>query len=227
MNAIRSALVRIALLALCATLLPALGAAMAQGMRPLAMAAATLPGTMPARLRLFAKRAEQSFGADAPAALALYPHATVAEAKASAEYLLGDLVVTWPTLKWANLLAESGKTATYVYLFAKTPPPEYPFHVPAHGAEIVYAFNNLQAFPWSWDAMDRQIAQTMSGDYANFALTGNPNGPGLPNWPLYRPDAPQHMVFDASGIAAAPLPMEKFKLISANMSAGPWCPEVK
>ncbi len=75
--------------------------------------------------------------------------------------------------------------------------------------------------------MDHQLAHTMSSYYANFAKTGDPNGPGLPAWPLYRPADPQRMVFDADGAAAAPLPVAKLRLLDANQSAGPWCPEVK
>ena len=175
----------------------------------------------------FVPQAERSFGTDEPKFLALYPHATDAEAKASAEHIVADLVITWPTWRWADLQSSSGKTTTYLYLFAKTPPAESPLHVTAHGSEIPYAFDNLQAFKWSWDAMDVQLARTMSSYYANFAKTGNPNGSGLPNWPAFVSSAPQHMVFDAEGAKATSLSLEKFRLIDANRSAGPWCPDVK
>lgn len=175
----------------------------------------------------FVQQAHRSFGANAADFLDLYPHATDAEAKASAADVLADLVVGWPTWKWADLQSASGRTPTYLYLFGKTPPIQYPFHAPAHGSEIPYAFDNLQAFSWSWDPMDHQLALTMSSYYANFAKTGNPNGLGLPRWPPYRSSDPQHMVFDANGAAAVPLSLTKLRLLEANRSAGPWCPEVK
>ena len=175
----------------------------------------------------FAQQAARSFGADAAAFLDLHPHATDAEAKASAANVVADLVITWPTWKWAELQSASGRTRTYLYLFGKTPPTQYPFHAAAHGSEIPYVFDNLQAFDWSWDPMDHQLAHTMSNYYANFARTGDPNGPGLPAWPPYRSSDLQHMVFDADGAAAAPLSLAKFRLLDANRSAGPWCPEVK
>jgi para-nitrobenzyl esterase len=175
----------------------------------------------------FVQQANRSFGADASTFLSLYPHSSDGEAKASAEYVVGDLVIAWPTWKWADLQSGSGKTKTYVYLFGKIPPIESPLHVTAHGAEVPYAFDNLPAIKWSWDPMDHQLARTMSSYYANFAKTGDPNGPGLPAWPVYRSSDPQHMVFDANGATAAPLPLARLRLIDANQSAGPWCPDVR
>jgi para-nitrobenzyl esterase len=172
----------------------------------------------------FADQAKRTFGPGADAILALYPHATDDEAKASAGFLAGDLIIAWSGWKWADLQSHSGRTKTYLYFFAKTPPPESPFHVATHGSEIAYAFDNLQAHPWTWDATDAQLAHIMSSYYANFAKTGDPNGPGLPLWPAYRSAAPQHMVFDEHGALAAPFSLAKFHQIEATPPDRPWCP---
>ena len=59
-----------------------------------------------------------------------------------------------------------------------------------HSAEIEYAMGNLalnKVFAWTDD--DRKVSHTMQGYFENFIKTGNPNGPGLPNWPMGAPDA--------------------------------------
>jgi para-nitrobenzyl esterase len=96
-------------------------------------------------------------------------------------------------------------------------------HLATHGAEVPYAFDNLKQLRWSWDAVDSQIAHQMSGYYANFAKTGDPNGPGLPPWPIYDPARPQRIVFDEHGAAAADLPLAKFRLIDRSLDSGPLC----
>lgn len=56
----------------------------------------------------------------------------------------------------------------------------------SHSSEIQYAMGNLDLDNrYAWDADDRAVSETMSSYFANFIKTGNPNGPGLPEWPAY------------------------------------------
>jgi para-nitrobenzyl esterase len=55
-----------------------------------------------------------------------------------------------------------------------------------HSSEMFYAFASLRegmppARPWQPE--DFALADTVSSYWANFMRTGDPNGPGLPEWP--------------------------------------------
>jgi para-nitrobenzyl esterase len=38
---------------------------------------------------------------------------------------------------------------------------------------------------YAWEAVDYKVSEVMQGYFVNFIKTGNPNGPGLANWPAY------------------------------------------
>jgi para-nitrobenzyl esterase len=96
---------------------------------------------------------------------------------------------------------KTGGKPVYRYLYARVRPrylgmpgqaaPTAPEGGPeprgaAHSAEIQYAMGNLDLDPrYTWTAEDRKVSEIIQGYFANFIKTGNPNGPGLPNWPAY------------------------------------------
>ena len=43
--------------------------------------------------------------------------------------------------------------------------------------------------------MDLKVGDIVSSMWTNFAKTGNPNGPGLPEWPVYDQNADRPMEF--------------------------------
>jgi para-nitrobenzyl esterase len=58
-----------------------------------------------------------------------------------------------------------------------------------HSAELEYVFGTLDVRQGAtWKPEDRKLSEQMMGYWANFAKTGNPNGPDLPKWPRYDTD---------------------------------------
>ena len=59
----------------------------------------------------------------------------------------------------------------------------------SHSAEIQYAMGNLDLDKrYAWEPADYEVSKLMQAYFVNFIKTGNPNGPGLPDWPDYRAD---------------------------------------
>jgi para-nitrobenzyl esterase len=67
-----------------------------------------------------------------------------------------------------------------------------------HGSEVTYVFDSV-IFP---GANERKIINTMQGHWIQFAKTGDPNGPGLIQWPNYTTATPATMVYGQSDIRA-------------------------
>ena len=132
--------------------------------------------------------AEKDFGDKASEFLRLYPTDTEEHALRSAEDYAGDRFIALSTWDWIEAQRKTGKHPIYRYRFDLAPPSADPkANLTAyHSAEIEYVFGQLDSkagVPWRPE--DRQLSELMQKYWSNFARSGDPNGPGLPKWPVY------------------------------------------
>jgi para-nitrobenzyl esterase len=142
-----------------------------------------------------------ALGAAKERALTLYAPdgATSRDARRLAMLINGDQAFVAPARFMARQAAR--RAPTFLYHFS---------HVTAaqrgklpgtpHGGELGYVFDSLGTIPNQVPAAtDRALAGQISAYWVNFARTGNPNGPGLPTWPVYSIERDELLEFTNDG----------------------------
>ena len=155
--------------------------------------------------RPYAELVHAIFGGRTGAALRLYPAGSSETEAASARALGGDLAIIHPTWAWIEAQNQSGRADIFRFRFDRAPlTPQGWFGERLsrdagafHAGELLYVFDNLDAYPWLIDDADRELAKLTSSYWVNFIARGDPNGPGLPRWPSYRSEGIPVMALDS------------------------------
>lgn len=169
-------------------------------------------GNEPPTKENFEKAVQKLYGDKAAEILKVYNPASEENVEKVATDLAGDRFIGFSTWRWADIHTKTGKGPVYRYYYERprpamrpelgnaTPglaggiqrnpdaakkPPAPPAKGAVHSAEIEYAMGNLdnnKVFAWTED--DYKVSRIMQQYFANFIIKHDPNGDGLPAWPI-------------------------------------------
>ena len=151
----------------------------------------------------------QRYGQFADKLMEAYPVTETAVPK-SARDLMRDAAFGWHTWSWARLQAEKGKSKVFLYYFDQHPDepagsPRYGMGSP-HGQEVQYVFQHVFR---PEQQSDIPLMKAMGDYWVNFAKYGDPNGPGVPQWPAFTKDVHNTMYLTGPEPHVGPVPDEK------------------
>jgi para-nitrobenzyl esterase len=147
----------------------------------------------------FATQVREGYDIKASAILAAYPSGSDSEAATSSKNLFRDTAFAWPTWAWARLQSRVGKSPVFMYYFDHRTPASP--DGATHGAEIQYVFGNLDARLGPPGAGEVALSDRMSTYWVNFARNSDPNGAGLPQWPVFTENTQQVLYIDGTTVA--------------------------
>jgi len=126
--------------------------------------------------------------------LKLFPVARDAEVKDAMGRLVGVASFVAPARFLARSM-ERVQSPGYLYHFTRVAPagPTQPYGA-FHGMEIGYVFGTLKP-AMGPTARDWELSRIMSACWVRFAKAGDPNGEGLPRWPVNRAATDQCVEF--------------------------------
>lgn len=164
----------------------------------------------PSTMADYTRKIKDEYGPTADTILKAYACETDEDAFRAIKGVMRDNMFGWHTWSWAKFQSTKGRHNAFVYYFDQHGP-ETPDGA-GHGADVPSAFKTLGDVPPGPgnpmvppNETDFAVSDLMSSYFVNFVKTGDPNAPGLPEWPVFQETDQQAMIFDA-GTSARPLP---------------------
>jgi para-nitrobenzyl esterase len=152
---------------------------------------------LPGRLR-------DVFGDAAARAAALYPASATPDPilGSAANLFATDTSFRCPAVVIQNWHAQKGGPV-YAYQFEEAVPGREAAGS-QHSDEVSYVFGTLNMLVGASRVPEpiAKLSDTMVSYWANFAKSGNPNGPGVPEWPRFTTQRSAYLHLNAAGIRA-------------------------
>ena len=150
----------------------------------------------------------------------IYPGSTDEERLFSMRDLTRDVGFGWPAYAWATLQKQTGKSPVYMaYLAQKSDTTVYAQgnrRGAAHADDMLYLKGAFDDKPEQYP-QEKKVSDLMQQYWVNFAKTMNPNGEGLPSWPVFEEDKATVMQFKDGGSLVTLPNKEKMVLIDHFM----------
>jgi len=137
---------------------------------------------------------KDNFGDRAKEVFALFPAEKDEEIGRAYTKLLALACFAEPGRYLARSMEKINANA-YLYQFTRIPNTEDGKQFGAyHGIDLGYVFGNLDKSE-GYDEKDFELSNMIMDYWVTFAKTGNPNGPGRPNWPAYDAESDHNIEF--------------------------------
>lgn len=153
-----------------------------------------LRGVSGLTLRAYEDFLAARFGAAADRARAVFPAAGDDDVARAINRFITVAVNAEPARFMARAAERAGGKA-YLYRFTRRPNTARARELGAfHGVDLAYVFGRMKDSD-GYTQLDHALSKQVSAYWVNFARTGDPNGPGLPEWPVYRAATDENLQF--------------------------------
>ncbi len=154
----------------------------------------------------FSAAARPYFGHWTNPAIALYLGKILVSRTAGLDQAANDLIGACPVGAMASLTSASGQRV-FVYRFDRSIPGKGEAELGAfHSLEVPYVFGSLADPAWQWlpsTPDDAALSNLLQTYWTNFAKSGDPNAPGLPDWPVWSDDKMEFLVVNKDASVSA------------------------